>query len=162
MLKLRLNNTASTWLDLGNGVRVQVPPSSTAALRAAEFAGFRAYGTAKEDMEMAGRDPAAPDAIGELEGMFAQARIRSLASRIEAWEGLGGDDGQPLPISPEALDAFAAHPALGGAFARAYDASSVELVMEGNGSAPSTGGKPRGAKATAAAASAAAPSAPAS
>jgi hypothetical protein len=151
MLKLRLTAAAS-WLDLGNGVRVFVPPCSTAMLRTAEHAGFRAYAAVREVMGVQDGDALSNDQISELEGFFAQARIRSLVSRIEAWEGIAGDDDQPLPISPEALDAFAAHPALGPAFLREYDRAALEVVAEGNGSAPSGAGKARGAKRTAEAA----------
>jgi len=156
MLKLRLNHAEPLSLDLGNGVKVVVPPLGVAALRAAEFASFAAYSAAKGEMGLGDDAPVPPEESAVLEGVFAEARIRSLASKITSWEGIVGEDEKPLPVTPEALDAFAKHPALGSAFVRAYDASALEVVKEGNGSAPSGGGKVKGAKATAAAAQGAA------
>jgi hypothetical protein len=149
MLKLRLNNSAPVWLDLNNGVRVQVPPLGVAALRAAEHSSFAAYSVAKGEMDLPDDQPIPAEAAAALEGIFAEARIRALASKILAWEGIVGDDEKPLPVSPDALDAFAAHPALGAAFVRAYDASALEVVKEGNGSEATGSGKRGAAKATA-------------
>jgi hypothetical protein len=149
MLKLRLNNTAASWLTVAGDVRVLVPPCTTATLRAAEHAAFRALASAKEAMGVEDGEKPTDEQLSELEGVFAQARIRSMATRFEQWEGLAGEDGQPLPISPEALDAFASHPALGRPFLAAYETSAIEVVQEGNGSETSGSGKPPEASNTA-------------
>jgi hypothetical protein len=147
MLKLRIS-AASFWLSVIDGVRVFVPPLNTALLRTAEHVGYRAYSAAREAMGAPDGTELTDDQTPEMEGVFAQARIRAMAGKIEAWEGIAGEDDQPLPITPEALDAFAAHPALGRAFAIAYDASAAEAVAEGNGSKPSGSGKRRAEKPT--------------
>jgi hypothetical protein len=162
MLKLRLNNTAASWLDLGNGVRVLVPACSTATLRVAEREAFRACADARLGMGLEDGDAQTEEQTSDIEGVFVQARIRAFASKIEGWEGIVGDDEQPLPITPEALDAFAAHPALGGVFVRRYETGVIELVKEGNGSGNSGSGKPPEAKAIAETVPAAAEPAPAS
>jgi hypothetical protein len=149
MLKLSLNAASSAWINVLPGVRVKAPPCTTAVLRAAEHAGFRAYAAAKENFGLQDGEAASDEQVSDLEGAFAQARIRSMASKIEEWEGIGGDDAQPLPITPEALDAFAAHPALGRAYLAAYEAPALSVVAEGNDFAPTGGGKRRGAKNTA-------------
>jgi hypothetical protein len=151
-----------TWLDLPHGVRVQVPPLNVAVLRAAEYRSMKAYAAGKEALCIPDGAELEDDQIAELEGIFAQARIRSLAGKILAWEGVSDENGEPLPLSPEALDAFASHPAVASAFVRAYEAETVKLVAEKNGSETSGSGDPVAASNTAEPAPADAPSAPAS
>lgn len=140
MLKLNLN-PEPTWLEIGGGVRVKVPPLDTAILRAVEYAAWQAYSALK--ITANGGDDAAALAAGEvarLEGAFALARVRALAGQIIAWEGVTDEVGAPMIISPAALDAFAAHPLAGPVFSRAYDATVKPLLAEGNGSATSSNG----------------------
>ena len=140
MLKLNLKPEPA-WLEIGGGVRVKVPPLDTAILRAVEYTAWQAYAALKlranegdETRTLEGQ------AVAQLEGAFALARVRALAGQIIAWEGVTDEADQMLTLTPEALDAFAAHPLAGPAFARAYDATIQPLLAEGNGSAPSASG----------------------
>jgi hypothetical protein len=151
-----------TWLDLPHGVRVQVPPLNVAVLRAAEYRAMKAFSAGKEALDLPDGVEIEDEPAGDLEGTFVQARIRALAGKIMAWEGVVDEDGEPVPITPEALDAFAAHPAVGPAFARAYESDALKLVAEKNGSAPSGSGGPAEESNTAAPAPAAVLAAPAS
>ncbi len=140
MLKLNLKPEPA-WLEIGGGVRVKVPPLDTAILRVVEYTAWRAYSALKVAAN-AGDEAAELDAsaTARLEGAFALARVRALAGQIIAWEGVTDEADQVLTLTPEALDAFAAHPLAGPVFARAYDATIQPLLAEGNGSALSANG----------------------
>jgi hypothetical protein len=129
------------WLNvIEPGVRVKVPPLDVAVMRAA---GYRAMKAAAEARISAGiGDDEVPDdaQVGVLEGAFTAARIRALAERIVEWEGIVGEDGAPLPITSDNLDAFASHPVAGMNFLNAYEAPVQAVVTEGNGSGKSTVG----------------------
>ncbi|MFH5927153.1 hypothetical protein [Roseomonas xinghualingensis] len=161
---LTLRTTAEPiWLDLTDtGVRVKVPPLDVACMRAAEYRGMKAAAEARVTTGIAD-DVTANDAqVGVLEGAFTQERIRALAERIVEWEGVVGEDGVPLPITAESLDAFARHPVAGIAFLRAYERPAQAVVAEGNASARSTAGASQAGPNTAAAANSGAEPAPAS
>lgn len=149
MLKLKLN-PEPRWLEIGGGLRVKVPPLDTAILRAVEYQAFQAYAAMKTQAN-AGDDtvPLDTSAVARLEGAFALARTRALADQILDWEGIAAEDGSALAPAGAALDAFAAHPVAGPAFARAYEATVGPLVAEGNGSASSSPGDGAAAIATA-------------
>ncbi|UPY37218.1 hypothetical protein [Sediminicoccus sp. KRV36] len=149
MLKLNLK-PEPTWLEIGGGLRVKVPPLDTAILRAVEYQAFQAY-AAMKSVANAGDDTVTLDtvAVARLEGAYALARTRALADQIMDWEGIGGEDGSALAPAGAALDAFAAHPMAGPAFARAYEATVGPLLAEGNGSGNSLPGDGAGATATA-------------
>jgi hypothetical protein len=149
MLKLNLNREPA-WLEIGGGLRVKVPPLDTAILRAVEYQAFQAY-AAMKTLANAGDDAAPLDTatVAQLEGAFALARTRALAGQIMDWEGIAGEDGSALAPVSAALDAFAAHPVAGPAFARAYEATVGPLLAEGNGSGSSLPGDGAGATATA-------------
>ena len=149
MLKLNLKPEPA-WVEIGGGLRVKVPPLDTAILRAVEYQAFQAY-AAMKSVANAGDDTAALDtvAVARLEGAFALARTRALADQIMDWEGIAGEDGSALAPTGAALDAFAAHPVAGPAFARAYEATVGPLLAEGNGSGSSLPGDGAGVTATA-------------
>lgn len=149
MLKLNLNREPR-WLELGGGIRVKVPPLDTAIIRAVEYQAFQAY-AAMKSVANAGDDTAPLDtaAIARLEGAFALARVRALADQIMDWEGIAAEDGSALAPAGAALDAFAAHPQAGPAFARAYEATVGPLLTEGNGSASTLPGDGAGETVTA-------------
>jgi hypothetical protein len=149
MLKLSLN-PEPRWLEIGGGLRVKVPPLDTAILRAVEYQAFQAYAAMKAQAN-AGDDTTALDTttVARLEGAFALARTRALADQILDWEGVAAEDGSALAPASAALDAFAAHPVAGPAFARAYEATVGPLLAEGNGSANSSPGDGAAAIATA-------------
>lgn len=161
MLKLSLS-AKPVRLDLPFDVWVEAPPLSVAAMRAAEYRAARASGEAREALGLEdGTDPTEEETAA-IEGTYAEVFHRALAARITAWSGLLGEDGEPLPLTSEAKDAFASHPDLGPAFGRAYRASAGEVVTEGNVSSNSgSGGTPEVAN-TAAVAEPAAEPAPAS
>lgn len=140
MLKLNLK-PEPFWLEIGGGVRVKVPPLDTAILRTVEYTAWQAYAALKQNAN--GGDDAAvleQAAVARLEGAFALARVRALAGQVIAWEGVTDEVDQVLLLTPEALDAFAAHPLAGPVFARAYDATIQPLLAEGNGFARSANG----------------------
>lgn len=141
MLKLTLS-PEPTWLEIDGGVRVKVPPMDTAMLRAVEYTAWNAYAALKTAATGGDDEAVTLDnmAVAKLEGAFALARVRALAAHIICWEGVTDDAGYALPLTPEVLDAFAAHPIAGPAFARAYDATVKPMIAEGNGSAPSAPG----------------------
>jgi hypothetical protein len=149
MLKLNLKPEPA-WVEIGGGLRVKVPPLDTAILRAVEYQAFQAY-AAMKSVANACDDTAPLDtiAVARLEGAFAMARTRALADQIMDWEGIGGEDGSALAPTGAALDAFAAHPMAGPAFARAYEATVGPLLAEGNGSGSSLPGDGAGVTATA-------------
>ncbi|MBS7792168.1 hypothetical protein KTR66_19370 [Roseococcus sp. SDR] len=140
MLKLNLK-PEPRWLEIGGGVRVKVPPLDTAILRAVEYEAWRAYSALKLAVNEGDETRQLSDLeVARLEGAFALAKVRALAGQIMAWEGVTDEEGQALHITPEALDAFAAHPIAGPAFRTAYDGTVAPLLAEGNGSEISSPG----------------------
>jgi hypothetical protein len=129
------------WLDLtDSGVKVLVPPLDVSGMRAAEYRAYKASAAARIEMGVGDDDAPTDQQTAEIEGLFAQARIRALAERIIEWKGIVDEEGQPLPITPDALDAFAGHPQAGLAFMRAYERPVLAVAAEGNGSGRSSGG----------------------
>ena len=162
MLTLRTSKEL-IWLDVvAPGVRVRVPPLDVAALRMAEYRAMKAAADAKAAAGIPDDEAPTDAQIGIVEGAFTQGRIRAMAERIVEWEGVVGEDGAALPITPDALDAFAAHPQAGLAFIRAYEQPVKAVVAEGNGSAPSSDGASVEGRNTATVAPSDAPNAPGS
>jgi hypothetical protein len=97
MLRLTLK-TGPEWLDLGHGVRLQVAPLTTAIMMAARKSaqGQIALPEGADD-ELADLDT---DSIG-LAMAKAVARIV-----VTDWQGVGDADGNPVPVSPEGIDAL--------------------------------------------------------
>ena len=162
MLTLRTSKELIRLDVIEPGVRVWVPPLDVAALRAAEYRAMKAASEAKATAGIPDDEPASDAQVGVLEGAFTQGRIRALADRIVKWEGVVDEQGVPLPVTPEALDAFAAHPQAGLAFIRAYEQPVKAVVAEGNGSAPSSDGASVEGRNTATVAPSDAPNAPGS
>ena len=92
MLRLNLS-TEPRWLDLGHGVRLLVEPLTTAIMLAARSdptivaAAVDADGSASND---------------DLARIVAKAVARIV---VKNWEGVGDEDGKPLPLTPEGIDA---------------------------------------------------------
>ncbi len=88
---LRLDLVAEPrWLDLGHGVRLRVAPLTTALMVASRG------------------DPAIevlPEAASDEERalVFAKAIARQA---VTDWEGVGDADGNPVPVTPGAIDAL--------------------------------------------------------
>ncbi len=143
MLTLDLTN-APSWSDLIPGVRVKLRPLTTALMV-----------SARGDPAIAGL----PEGAATEEAALAMAK--ALARRaILDWEGIGDAGGQPLPVSPEAIDALLDLWPAFEAFQSSYVAKALLLDAEKNGSAPLPTGSSAGAKATARPAPETAPTAP--
>ena len=132
MLTLDLTN-APFWCDLVPGVRVKLRPLTTALMVAARS------------------DPAIADLPKEArteEAALAMAKALARSAILE-WEGIGDAEGEPLPISPDAIDALLDIWPIFEAFQSLYVAKGLLLDAEKNGSAPSPTGTSVGATATA-------------
>ena len=119
MLRLNLSNEPR-WLDLGHGVRLLVEPLTNAIMLAARS------------------DPTIVAAAGDAEGSASNddlARIVAKAvSRIvvKDWEGVGDEDGKPLPLTPEGVDALLELWPMFEAFQTKYIAGALILDAEKN------------------------------
>ena len=66
---------------------------------------------------------------------FEHYQLEALAQfGIVAWEGIAGDDGQPLPVNPSTTLAFTSVPLVAKAFRDAYTSSGALMDAEGNAS----------------------------
>lgn len=141
------------WLSLPGGVRVEVEPLTTARAEAARTEAIvRAAALQREAKAQAetgmGADPVGFTAANAsaLAGMAEGFEIEALARFcVVAWEGLGVE-GEPAPINPATIEAFARHAVLGPAFRRALRAPLEQDIAEGNASAPSFAGAGAGAR----------------
>ena len=132
MLRLNLAREAH-WLDLALGVRVKVEPLTTALMVAA-----------RSDLRL--RDLATGTTDEAVAVIFAKA----IAERaILDWEGVGDADGNPIPVSPEAIAALLDIWPIFEAFQTAYAAKGLELDAEKNASPLSPTGPSAGVIATA-------------
>ena len=143
MLTLDLTNEPR-WLDLLPGVRLKLRPLTTALMV-----------SARADPAVETMPPAATAEDLALAMAKAVARLAILE-----WEGIGDAEGQPLPVSPEAVDALLDLWPAFEAFQAAYVAKALLLDAEKNASAPSPTGPSAGATATARPAQAPARTAP--
>jgi hypothetical protein len=101
------------WLDLVPGVRVHVRPCTTALIMAA-----------RAKLIDADSDAGARTAV----------LLRELAIlAIEAWEGIGDDAGEAVPVSPEAITAIMDIWPVAEAFERLYLGPAMVLDDEKNG-----------------------------
>ncbi|WP_413874566.1 hypothetical protein [Albidovulum sp.] len=131
---IRLNLTATPeWLDLAPGLRLLVGPLTTALMVSARA------------------DPAIetlPE--GASQEALALAMAKAVARRAALdWEGVGDATGQPLPVTPEGIDALLEIWPVFEAFQTQYVARGLLLDVEKNVSAPSPTGPSAGATAIA-------------
>jgi len=132
MLKLDLSN-APRWLDLAPGVRVRLLPLTTALMVAT-----------RNDPSI---ETLSDEATNEDRAMvFAKALARRA---VLEWEGVGDEDGEPLDLSPEGVDALLDIWPIFEAFQEGYVAKALVLEREKNVSAPSPTGTSAGATDTA-------------
>ena len=122
---IRLNLTATPqWLDLASGLRLLVGPLTTALMVSARA------------------DPAIeflPE--GASQEALALAMAKAVARRaVLDWEGVGDAMGQPLPVTPEGIDALLEVWPVFEAFQTQYVAKGLILDAEKNVSAPSPSG----------------------
>ena len=121
------------WLDLGHGVRLQLLPLTTALMVATRS-------------DIAVQDLAADASNDTRAAVFAAALARRA---IVGWEGVGDEDGNVLPATPEGIDALLSLWPIFEAFNLHYVSRGMLLDAEKNGSAPSPTGTSVGATATA-------------
>ncbi|MDP1669698.1 hypothetical protein [Phaeovulum sp.] len=143
MLRLNLSREPE-WLELAPGLRLLLAPMSTALMMAARA------------------DPAVQDlpedANNDQRGMvFARALARRA---LLDWEGVGDADGNPIPVTPEGIDALLDIFPVFDAFQSDYVGKGLLLGAEGNASSPLPSGPSAGARTIAQPASAPAPTAP--
>ena len=101
------------WLDLAHGVRLHVRPITTAFVMAARV-------QAMKDAEV---DAAVRSA----------ALLKNLAQlAVIDWEGVGDADGNPAPVSPEAITALLDLWPIADAFERLYLGPALVLEQEKN------------------------------
>ena len=122
---IRLNLTATPqWLDLAPGLRLFVGPLTTALMVSARA------------------DPAI-EALpeGASQEALALAMAKAVARRaVLDWEGVGDAMGQPLPVTPEGIDALLEIWPVFEAFQTQYISKGLILDAEKNVSAPSPSG----------------------
>jgi hypothetical protein len=148
----------SRWHDLeGFGVRLLLRPMTTAVVTAARNEALKRVAHEWEAAKAAEEDGTPMDAgmatwanpdwrAGMQDQYVAEALLRF---SVEAWEGVVGEDGAPLPLSPASFQAFAAHPEASRAFLKIVLAPIEAVAAEGNGSAPSSPGAGDGGGTTA-------------
>ncbi|MEO1961562.1 MAG: hypothetical protein ABGW82_11450 [Paracoccus sp. (in: a-proteobacteria)] len=131
---IRLNLTSEPrWLDLDPGLRLQVAPVTTAIMAAARS------------------DIAASDMSEDLpQEALAVTMAKAVARRVILdWQGVGDAAGNPLPVTPEGIDALLDIWPVFEAFQRDCLAPHLMLDQEKNASAPSPTGSSAGATGTA-------------
>ncbi len=121
------------WLDLGHGVRLQLLPLTTALMVATRS-------------DIAVQNLAADASNDNRAAVFAAALARCA---VVDWEGVGDEDGNVLPATPEGIDALLSLWPIFEAFNLLYVSRGMLLDAEKNGSAPLPTGTSAGATATA-------------
>ena len=132
MIRLQLSPDPQ-WLDIGHGVRLQLLPLTTALMVA----------TRSDPAVQALEVDASNDS---REAVFSGALARRA---VVDWEGVGDEDGNPLPVTPEGIDANLSLWPIFEAFNLHYVSRGMLLDAEKNVSAPSPTGTSVGATATA-------------
>lgn len=142
---IRLNMTTDArWVDLLPGLRLVVWPVTTTIMAAA-----------RADAALNDLDDDSP------REMLAVTMAQAVARRIVAdWTGVGDDDGNPLPVTPEGIDALLNIWPVFEAFQEKVLGPYLVLDAEKNASAPSLNGTMVGATDIATPAPDAAPTAP--
>ena len=132
MIRIQLSPEPQ-WLDLGHGVRLQLLPLTTALMVATRS------------------DPAVQDLAAEASNDARAAVFAGALARraVVDWEGVGDEDGNLLPVTPEGIDALLSLWPIFEAFNLEYVSRGMLLDAEKNGSAPSPTGTSAGATATA-------------
>lgn len=144
MLKLNLKRTPA-WHDLGHGVRILCAPATTSVLGDAR----RAPEVLALQPEPA-EDGGAPRMDAAMREALALAMARAIAQAVILdWEGVGDDEGNPLPPTPDGITALLDLRPMFEAFQVCVVAPGMMLWSEKNGSAPSRNGTTAGAPITA-------------
>ncbi|MCA3793301.1 MAG: hypothetical protein IOC66_13525 [Burkholderia sp.] len=135
MLRLNLT-TEPRWIDLGHGVRVEVVPLTSGLVAAAKT--DPSVESLGPETHIDVRYEAFTKAVGRL--------------CIKDWEGLGDDEGLPLPVAPAAVDALLDIYQFSEAFKAKFIAPTLLLAEEKKGYAPLPSGSSAGARSIAEAA----------
>jgi len=131
---LRLNLTATPeWLTLAPGLRLHMAPLSTAIMLAARA-------------ELAATDIPADASNDEISRIGAKAIARRT---VLAWEGVGDAAGNPVPVTPEGINALLEIWPVFEAFQVQYVGNGMLLEQEKNAFAPSPTGTSAVAQTTA-------------
>ena len=121
MLRLDLSYDPR-WLDLGHGVRLLVESLTTAVMLAAR----------SDPTIIAATEDAAIDAAhsnDDLARIVAKAVARIV---VKDWDGVGDEDGKPMPLTPEGIDALLELWPIFEAFQTKYIAGALILDAEKN------------------------------
>jgi hypothetical protein len=118
--------TEPYWLDLPRGVRVEIRPVNTAVMAAAQAAASRRLAA----IRVASTDLDADMARGLSFAFLVKALARHA---VTAWEGVGDASGQPLPLSPEAVERLMDLDDVAAAFWDRATAPVAVVAAEGNG-----------------------------
>ena len=127
MLRLNLS-TEPRWLGLGHGVRLLVEPLTTAIMLAAR----------SDPTIVAAASDAETDASNDdLARIVAKAVARIVAKAVarivvKDWEGVGDEDGKPLPLTSEGIGALLELWPIFEAFQTKYIADALILDAEKN------------------------------
>ena len=132
MIRLELSREPR-WLDLNHGVRLRLPPLTTALMAAA-----------RSDPSVAGLPEGASNETIAVVMAKAVARLA-----VEDWEGVGDTAGEPVSVTPEGIDALLDVFPIFEAFQLRYVSKGLLLEDEKNVSASSPSGTSAGATNTA-------------
>lgn len=119
MLRLNLSNEPR-WLDLGHGVRLLVEPLTTAIMLAAR---------SDPTIIAAAADSGGSASNDDLARIVAKAVARIV---VRDWEGVGDEDGEPMAISHDGIDALLELWPIFEAFQTRYIAGALILDAEKN------------------------------
>jgi len=136
------------WLELPFGVKVEVRPASTGLIEAARSEANKRVAMLQVEAGAAEKAGQPVDKTGftganadALNGLWQQYWCEALARYgIIRWEGIGDTAGSTQAVTPAAIEAFASHPVLSKAYLEAYNGAAAGVALEGNASAPSSGG----------------------
>ena len=133
MLRLNLSSEPR-WLDLGHGVRLLVAPLTTAVMLAARSDPAIVAATAAVTPASGGANGAEHDAlIAASNDDLARIVAKAVAKiTVKDWEGVGDEDGKPLPLTPEGIDALLELWPIFEAFQTHYIAGALILYAEKN------------------------------
>jgi hypothetical protein len=121
MLRLNLS-TEPRWLDLGYGVRLLVDPLTTAIMLAA-----------RSDPAIVAAAAAAESDAAHFNDDLARIVAKAVARIVvKDWDGVGDEDGKPLPLTPEGIDALLELWPIFEAFQTTYIAGALILDAEKN------------------------------
>ena len=121
MLRLNLS-TEPRWLDLGHGVRLLVEPLTTAIMLAARSDPTIVAAAANAESDAAHTND-------DLARIVAKAVARIV---VKDWDGIGDEDDNPLPLTPEGIDALLELWPIFEAFQTNYIAGALILDVEKN------------------------------